>query len=338
MLKFDENRALDVIAMGRASVDFVPDTYGSTTENHRYTKFLGGSPANTAVAMAQQGIRVGYIGKVAKDILGDYLRSYMSSKGIDISHIAVHQDPNARTGLSVAELMGPNNKRSNLYRTGVADLDISMDEMDEAYIASAKALVFSGTSLCNSPAREAVFLALEYARRNGTVIVFDPDYRAQSWQSVEEASIYYWLAMQKSDVLIATREEMDVVEKVIMPNNTDDEKSARLCLDQGLKAVIIKHGDEGSNGWTSEGVVHHQGLFPSRVISLQGAGDSYSGTFLSRLTTGASFEEAMKYASASAALTVSGRSCSEHMPTKQMTEEFVSLCEAGRASEWEFWT
>ena len=148
MLNFDQNRKLDVIAMGRASVDFVPDTYGSTTENHRYTKFLGGSPANTAVAMAQQGIRVGYIGKVGRDILGDYLRSYMGSKGIDTSHIAVHEDPNVRTGLSVAELMGPNNKRSNLYRSDVADLYISMNELDESYIASAKILLFSFEFFC----------------------------------------------------------------------------------------------------------------------------------------------------------------------------------------------
>ena len=55
-IHFEADRNLDVISMGRISVDFVPDTYGSTTANHRYTKFLGGSPANTAVAMARQGI------------------------------------------------------------------------------------------------------------------------------------------------------------------------------------------------------------------------------------------------------------------------------------------
>ncbi len=338
MLKLKENVALDVIAMGRASVDFVPDTYGPTTQNHVYTKFLGGSPANTAVAMAQQGIRVGYIGKVGNDILGDYLRSYMAGKGIDVSHIAVCKDGSVHTGLSIAELLGPNNKRSNLYRSDAADLYISMDEMDETYIAGARILLFSGTSLCNSPAREAVFLAIEYARRNGTLVAFDPDYRAQSWKSEADASLNYWLALQKSDILIATREEMSIVEKLILPENEDDDASARLCMDNGVQLVVIKRGEDGATGYTAEGEKHHQGMFPSRVISLQGAGDSYSGTFCSRLVRGACLSEAMKYAAASAALTVSGRSCSEHMPTYQMTKEFVAVCEAGHADQWEFWS
>ena len=339
MLKIsEEGKNLDVICMGRASVDFVPDTFGPATTIHQYTKFLGGSPANSAVAMAQQKIRVGYIGKVGHDILGDYLISYMSGKGIDTSHIATHSDPNVRTGFSVAELLGPNNKRSNLYRSDVADLYISMDEMDEEYIARAKILLFSGTSLCNSPAREAVFLAIEYARRNGTLVAFDPDYRAQSWKDVRDASIYYWIAMQKSDIVIATREEMDVIEKIMLPGNQDDHVSADICLNQGVKVVVIKHGEEGSNGWTADREFHHQGLYPSRVISLQGAGDSYSGSFFSRLVENRGLAEAMKAGSASAALTVSGRSCSEHMPSREMTEEFMTLCDAGRGAEWDFWT
>lgn len=336
-MEFDQGKPLDVIAMGRASVDFVPDGYGSTGDIHRYTKFLGGSPANTAVAMAQQGIKVGYIGKVGHDILGDYLLCYMGGKGIDTSHIAICENPNIRTGLSVAELLAPNHKRSNLYRTEAADLFLSIDELDERYIASAKALLFSGASLSDSPAREAVFLAVEYARRNGVVVAFDPDYRPQSWHSEQEAALYYLLAVQRSDILIATREEMSIVERLLLPNNLDDRRSAKFCFEQGVSVVIIKHGSEGSSGFTAEGAVYHQGLFPSRVISPQGAGDSYSGSLLSRLVRGTPLAESMKYASASAALTVSGRSCSEHMPTREMTERFVNCCESGRADEWEFW-
>ena len=112
--------------------------------------------------------------------------------------------------------------------------------------------------------------------------------------------------------------------------NEDDDASARLCMDNGVQLVVIKRGEDGATGYTAEGEKHHQGMFPSRVISLQGAGDSYSGTFCSRLVRGACLSEAMKYAAASAALTVSGRS--------QMTKEFVAVCEAGHADQWEFWS
>jgi len=322
-LKIDMTKSMDAICMGRASVDFVPDTYGSTTENHVYTKFLGGSPANTVVSMGQQGIKAGYIGKVGDDVLGRYLVDYIASKGVDVSHITIEKDPSVRTGMSVAELMAPNVKKSSMYRSNVADLYINMDEIDEQYIAQSKLLLFSGTSLASSPAREAVFLAIEYARKNGVVVAFDPDYRALSWNNIAETSIYYFLAMQRSDIVISTREEMDVLEYVLMNGNTDDEKSAEFCFSNGVSLLIIKHGEDGSYAFTSDGEKYYQKAFPSRVISLQGAGDSYSGTFMSRLVQGKSVEEAMKYASASAALTVSGRSCSEHMPTLAMTEEFI---------------
>lgn len=336
-IHFEADRNLDVISMGRISVDFVPDTYGSTTANHRYTKFLGGSPANTAVAMARQGIRVGYIGKVGRDILGDYLVSYMAGKGIDISHIARSGEAGAQTALSVAELMAPNKKRSDLYRAEAADLYLSMEEIEEEYIARAKVLLISGASLSCGPAREAVFLAMEYARRNGVVVAFDPDYRPQSWRSRNETALYYLLALQKTDLLIATREEMSLAERLLLPENLDDECSAQFCFEQGASVVVIKHGEEGSYGFERGGSKHCQGLFPSRVISVQGAGDSYSGSLLARLIDGADLKTAMKYASASAALTVSGRSCSEHMPDRKMTEEFVALCEAGKGELWEFW-
>ena len=336
-LSLDMSRSLDVIAMGRASVDFVPDTYGPTAENNRYTKFLGGSPANTAVAMAQQGIRVSYIGKVGQDILGDYLRAYMAGKGIDVSHIAVCSDPARRTGLSVAELLAPNQKRSNLYRTDVADLHIDMQELDEAHIAGAKLLLVSGASLSDSPAREAVFLAMEYARRNGTRVAFDPDYRAQSWLSREQTSMYYHLAMEKCDLLLATQEEMAVLHQLFLPGESDDRRWAAACLERGVSLVVIKRGELGSVAFDRTGREYREKAFPSRVISLQGAGDSYSGSFISRLVRGGSVEEAMRYGAASAALTVSGRSCSEHMPSLSLTEDFLQACDQGRIEQWQWW-
>lgn len=337
VLDVKKERSIDVIATGRASVDFVPDSYGPTSSEHRYTKFLGGSPANTAVAMAQHQIRTGYIGKVGTDIPGDYLISYMTSKGIDTSHIARSTDPAVRTGMSIAELLAPNVKRSNLYRSNVADLYISPDELDEAYIASAGILLVSGASLTDSPAREAVFLAIEYAKRNNVRVVLDPDYRAQSWHSETEASIYYTLAIQQCDGIITTRDEMDVLNHAYARQKNDDQTAAQMCLDHGLSFVIIKHGEDGSEGFLADGSHVHQDAFPSRVISLQGAGDSYSGAFMSEIIRGSGLHRAMEYASASAALTVSGRSCSEHMPSRAMTEEFMHLCKAGRAAEWVFW-
>lgn len=85
---------MDVIAMGRATIDLYANETGPLEEAMTFSKYVGGSPANTAVAMANLGLRVGYIGKVSDDAFGRFIRSYLKEKGLDISHILT--DDNGR--------------------------------------------------------------------------------------------------------------------------------------------------------------------------------------------------------------------------------------------------
>ena len=80
-----------------------------------------------------------------------------------------------------------------MYRTNCADLHIDCAQLDESYLASHKLLLISGTSLSHSPAREAVFHAISLARRNHVAVAFDLDYREDTWDTVEEASLYLFL-------------------------------------------------------------------------------------------------------------------------------------------------
>lgn len=47
-----------------------------------------------------------------------------------------------------------------MYRNCIADLQLSVDDIDEDYIASGKALLISGTALAQSPSREAALKAV----------------------------------------------------------------------------------------------------------------------------------------------------------------------------------
>ena len=72
-----------------------------------------------------------------------------------------------------------------MYRDGVADLQVSVDDVDEEYIKKAKAVVISGTALCCSPSREAALKTLFLAKKNGLVVIFDIDYRSYTWKNVD---------------------------------------------------------------------------------------------------------------------------------------------------------
>ncbi len=52
-----------------------------------------------------------------------------------------------------------------MYRNGIADLQLDVDDIDEDYIKNTKAIVISGTALAMSPSREAALKALRLAKK-----------------------------------------------------------------------------------------------------------------------------------------------------------------------------
>ncbi|RGX56474.1 5-dehydro-2-deoxygluconokinase [Anaerotruncus sp. AF02-27] len=328
MIQFDSTKPRDVVAFGRATVDLYANGFGPIEEIATFSKFVGGSPANTAVAMANLGLRTGYIGKVSDDGLGRFVIRYLEGKGIDISHIAFAA-PGVRSGLTIGEFIAPRKSNYYVYRNDCADLQIDCAQLDEKYIASHKMILISGTSLSHSPVREAVFLAMEFARRNGTKIALDLDYREGTWDSVQEASIYYMMACEKADMVLGTREEFDVMEYCYMPDSHDNRASANRLLKAGVSIVSIKKGKKGSDVYTSDGQVYEGSTYPAKIENTFGAGDSYSGAFNYCMIHGISVPEALKYAAASSSITISGQSCSEAMPNLVQVEEYMRTHEYG---------
>ena len=310
MLKFDLQKPGDVVAFGRATIDLYANEIGPMEEAKTFSKYVGGSPANTAVAMARLGLNVGYIGKVSDDQFGRFIVKYLADQGVDTSHIGTAA-PGIRLGVTMGEIK-EGSCSCFMYRTDCADLHIECAQLDESYIARHKMLLISGTSLSHSPAREAVFLAIAMAKRNGVVVAFDLDYRDGTWDNDDETSIYFTLAAQQADMVLGTREEFDKMEALFHPGNHDDDKSAKWLLDEGVSLVSIKQGKKGSHLYTAEG----------RTV-----GGSYSGSFNNALIRGKSLEEALKYAAAAASITITGHSCSDAMPTLAQVEEYMQTHE-----------
>ena len=215
MLKFDLQKPNDVVAFGRATIDLYANEIGPMEAAKTFSKYVGGSPANTAVAMARLGLKVGYIGKVSDDQFGRFIVRYLADQGVDTSHIETAAS-GIRSGVTMGEIK-EDSCNCFMYRTDCADLHIDCAQLDESYIASHKLLLISGTSLSHSPAREAVFLAIAMAKRNGVVVAFDLDYRDGTWDNDDETSIYFSLAAQQADMVLGTREEFDKMEELFHP-------------------------------------------------------------------------------------------------------------------------
>ena len=136
-----------------------------------------------------------------------------------------------------------------MYRNCIADLQLHVDDIDEEYIKNAKAILISGTALSESPSREAASKAVMLAKKNDTKVIFDIDYREYNWKNSDEISIYYSIVAKEADIIMGSREEFDLTEKLIKPGMTDEE-SAALWQGYNAKIVVIKHGMKGSTAYT----------------------------------------------------------------------------------------
>ncbi|WP_062234570.1 5-dehydro-2-deoxygluconokinase [Fictibacillus sp. FJAT-27399] len=326
-LSFKQDRPLDVIAIGRLCIDLNANEINRPMEETlTFTKYVGGSPANIAIGSARLGQKAGFIGKVSNDQMGRFITEYLKKNKIDTSGVSVDQK-GAVTGLAFTEIKSPDDCSILMYRDNAADLNLHPYDVDEDYIKQSKALLVSGTALAKSPSREAAFLALEYAVKNDVTVFFDLDYRPYTWTDEAETAVYYNLAAEKCDVIMGTREEFDMMEKLLNTAESNDEDTAARWFSRRAKLVVIKHGGAGSIAYTKDGESHRSGIFPTTVLKTFGAGDSYASAFIYGLMNGKDVSEAMKMGSASASIVISRHSCSDAMPT---TEELMNYIETAR--------
>ena len=149
-INFDSTRLFDVIPLGRLAIDFNPvDYFKPWTECNTFKKYVGGSPANIAVGLSRLGKKVGFIGCVSDDQMGDYCVGYFEKEGIDTSHI-VRARNGESLGLAFTEILDKDTSRLIMYRDNVADLKLEPADVDESYIKAAKVLVVSRKSIQGS--------------------------------------------------------------------------------------------------------------------------------------------------------------------------------------------
>lgn len=321
-IEFDDKRPFDMVLLGRATIDLNPeDMYKPLADNISFRKYLGGSPANVAVGLARLGKKCGFIGRVSSDQFGDFILSEFQREGVDISRMKRCTE-GEKTGLTFTEILSTTESRILMYRLSAADLSLSVGDIDEDYIADAKALFLSGTALAASPSREAALKALLLARKTGTPVIFDIDYREYNWKNRDEMSIYYSIIAEESAVIIGSREEYDLTEKLVCPG-MDDRRSAEHWQAAKAKIVVIKHGKEGSTAYTADGKNFTMKPFPAKYVKGFGGGDGYASAFLAGLLDGKDVADCLERGNASASMLIGSHGCAPFMPTEPELTAFI---------------
>ena len=153
-----------------------------------------------------------------------------------------------------------------MYRNAIADLQLCVDDIDEAYIASAKALLISGTALAEkAPPGEAALKAVMLAKKTDTPSSSTSTTAPYNWKNPDEIAIYYYQVAREARIILGSREEYDLTCALIAPG-LDDDATAAHFFGQNAQIVVIKHGKQGSTAHTADG-----GEYTIKSFPIQGA-------------------------------------------------------------------
>ena len=266
----------DLVTIGEILIDL---TYSGRDKGVPvYTANPGGAPANVAVAAARLGADAAFIGKVGRDYYGDFLRATLTENGVDISGMPVDND--APTTLAVVSVSETGERSFSFYRRNCADTLLSSEEINTELLGNTRFLLFGSVSLTDDPARTATLFAAQKAKELGAVVTYDPNYRANLWNSEEEAVERMKSVLGFVDILKISDEELPLL------TGTDDpvEGTRQLSDTYGISLILLTLGPDGAFYRRGEETGKAEG-FKVKVADTNGAGDTFFGSFLSRMIT-----------------------------------------------------
>jgi 5-dehydro-2-deoxygluconokinase len=319
-------KALDVITIGRSSVDLYGAQVGGRLEDMgSFQKYIGGSPTNMAAGTARLGLKSALITRVGDEHMGRFIREELAREGVDVR--GVRTDPQRLTALVLLGIRDEKQFPLIFYRENCADMALCEEDIDEDFIAEARSVVATGTHLSHPRTEAAVLKALHLAREHGARTALDIDYRPNLWglaghgdgesRFIESAAVTAKLqaTLHLFDLIVGTEEEFHIA-----GGSTDTMAALRAVRAVSGATLVCKRGPMGAAAFT--GAIPEtldQGEagpgFPIEVFNVLGAGDGFMSGLIRGWLDDEPWPVALKYANACGAFAVSRHGCTPAYPS-----------------------
>jgi len=327
-------KSLDVVTIGRASVDLYGQQIGSRLEDiGSFAKSVGGCPANIAIGTARLGLKSALLTRVGDEQMGRFIREQLQREGVATDGVVT--DKERLTALVLLAVEDEGVSPMIFYRTDCADMALSPEDVKEDFIASARAIVVTGTHFSKSNTEAAQLKAIQLAKANGGKVVFDIDYRPNLWGLAGHAEGFERYVKSERvtakikpvlgdcDLIVGTEEE------IMIASGADDVASALKAIRAVSQAtVVLKRGAMGCIVYDGpipddleKGIIGKG--FPIEVFNVLGAGDAFMSGLLRGWLGGESLETAATWANAGGAFAVSRLLCSPEYPTFEELQYFL---------------
>lgn len=325
---------LDLVAIGRVSVDLYGQQVGSRLEDvATFAKGVGGCPANVAIGAARLGLKSALVTRVGDEPMGRFVREQLEREGVDTR--GVHVDRERLTPLVLLSVRDRETFPLIFYRENCADSALSAADIDAGLIASARALLVTGTHFSMAAGARAQCRAIEIARTHAGRVVLDVDYRPSLWGIGGHgagASRYARAAhvtaaldavLPDCDLIVGTEEELHIAAGL-----EDTLAAVRHIRDRSPAVIVCKRGAQGCvvfEGRTPQRIEDAL-VVPARdveVYNVLGAGDAFLAGYLLGYLRDEPHERSARYGNACGALAVSRLLCSSEFPSRAELDHYL---------------
>ena len=266
-----------LVAIGEALIDFIPTEKGcSLGEVDTFHPVTGGAPANVCGAYTKLGGVSNMITQLGKDAFGDKIEKDLNYFGINTEHIL--RTDKANTCLAFVSLMEDGNREFSFYRKPSADMLLQKEDINEKWFEDSFALHFCSVSLGEYPMKYAHKTAIEYAKKAGAMISFDPNIRLPLWddhEALKKTVLEFW---PEADILKISDEELEFItgcKKI--------EQAKNILFKGNVKLVLFTKGADGAEVYTKQMKAVSEGR-KVKAVDTTGAGDAFIGSFLYQLS------------------------------------------------------
>ncbi|MFY4775661.1 sugar kinase [Metabacillus sp. RGM 3146] len=309
--------SIDVITFGEAMALFIADKEGALSEANSFSKALSGAETNVAIGLARLGLKAAWASMVGKDSFGDFVFAQMKKEKVDVRCVGIN--PDYPTGFQLKSKVSSGDPQVEYFRKNSAASMMNTDDFNPYYFQEAAHLHMTGIPLAISKhTRGYAEQALKFMKTSGKTVSFDPNLRPSLWKTMEEMiEITNRIAAQADYVFPG------IQEGELLTGYKNPEDIAEFYMNQGVKLVVIKLGEEGAYYRSEKEEGRADGIKVERVVDTVGAGDGFAVGMISGLLEGIALRDAVMRGNAIGALAVQSKGDSEGYPTRKELEDYL---------------
>ena len=282
---------------------------GETYIGNSFKLGPGGKGSNQAVAARRAGAETMFITKIGKDTFGEMAMKLYADEGINSKY--VWEIPDMSTGAASIVVNEETGDNAIIVVPGAADAMVP-DDLDTAEAGIADCAFFMASLEVPIPVMQH---GLEVAKRNGVPTILNP----------APAAILPDEVYGLSDYFTPNETEAAILAGIPVVTIEDAEEAAKIFLQRGINTVVITLGEKGA--YVRNSVINqHVPAFDmgDKVLETTGAGDAFNGGFAYALAEGMSLIEAVRFGSATAAISVTRLGTAPAMPVNSEIQDLLN--------------